>query len=329
MPKVLITGGCGFIGSNLVEYLLKNTSWQIVVLDNFSTGNLGYIDKLPGYAQRCKLVKGDVRKKIDIDTAMVGCDYVVHLAAQIEVIDSIKNPLNDAEINIMGTINVLSASVTNKIKKFVLASSAAPLGDQKMPMDETKVPEPMSPYGASKLAAEGYCSAYSGCHGLNCVVLRFTNVYGPKSDHSKNVITLFIKRIMNTENITLYGDGDQTRDFIHVYDVCKGIYLGLTKSGLTTHELIQLGTGRETSMNELYNKLKSIFASQTKGYKFIDAYHAAERKGEIRRNFADISKAKKLLGFRPEIAFDQGLRQTVEWFFRDVGPDKQYDEEWN
>ena len=308
MTKVLITGGCGFIGSNLVEYLLNNTDWKIVILDDLSEGKLSDVESIPGFDKRCRFIKGDVRRAADVEIASSGCDLVVHLAAQVGVIESVNDPVLDAEINILGAINILKACVKNKVKKLVYASSAAPLGDQKMPLTEEKLPQPLSPYGASKLAGEAYCSAFAASHGLNTVALRFSNVYGPRSYSKGSVIPIFIRQILDGKPVTIYGDGDQTRDFVHALDIAKAIHLSLTKKGLGNFELIQIGTGQETSINELYEKLEKIFAG--KGYT-LESFHAKERQGEIRRSYNDITKAKRILGFKPTIALEQGLKDTV------------------
>jgi len=325
MVKILITGGCGFIGSNLIEYLLKNTTWELVILDNLSEGKLSDIENLNGFKKRCEFINGDVRKETDVDSAVKGCDFVVHLAAQVGVMSSVEDPEDDAETNILGTINVLNACVDKKVKRFILASSAAPLGDQEMPITEEKVPQPMSPYGASKLACEGYCSAFSASYGLDTTALRFSNAYGPKSYSKGSVIPIFVRHILDGKPVTIYGDGDQTRDFLHAHDIARAIHLALTKTGLGTFELIQIGSAQETSINELYAKLKSIF--EGKGYA-VDSYHVKARKGEIRRSYCDISKAKRLLGFRPQIGLDSGLKQTVEWFLKDFDKDEDIVEDW-
>ena len=282
MTKVLITGGCGFIGSNLVEFLLQNSDWSINVLDNLSEGKIEDIEKLDNFSNRCTFFKGDIRNKEDVKKALEGCDFVVNLAAQVGVIPSVEDPSFDADINIMGTINLLNACVEKKIKRFVQASSAAPLGDQEMPMHEKKVPQPLSPYGASKLATESYCSAFAASYGLNAIALRFSNVYGPKSYNKGSVIPLFIKHILNGETCTIFGDGKQTRDLLYVTDVCNGIYFALTKKLKNNFELIQLATGKETSMNELFAVIKQEFEKHNKSVN--DAKYAPARPGEIIRD---------------------------------------------
>ncbi|MBW3002140.1 GDP-mannose 4,6-dehydratase [Candidatus Woesearchaeota archaeon] len=312
MTKVLITGGCGFIGSNLVEFLLQNTDWQINILDNLSDSTLEDVQNLEGFTERITFFNGDIRNKEDVLKAVDGCDYVVNLAAQVGVIPSVENPLLDADININGLITVLTACVEKKIKKAIHASSAAPLGDQEMPMHEKKVPQPLSPYGASKLAGEAYCSAFAASYGINTVALRFSNVYGPKSYQKGSVIPLFIRQILNGETCTIFGDGKQTRDLLYVTDVCNGIYLALTTDLKNKFELIQLATGKETSMNELFAVMKQEFEKH--GKSVADAKYASARPGEIIRNYADITKAKTLLNYVPQVDLKQGIANTISWF---------------
>ncbi len=310
--KCLITGGCGFIGTNLIEFLFEKTDWEIVVLDNLTSGKVEDIESINGFSERGKFIKGDIRNKDDVLKAINECDYVVNLAAQVGVMPSIEDPLFDADINVNGLINVLQGCVDKKVKKVVHASSAAPLGDQDMPLDENKVPAPLSPYGASKLAGEGYCSAFAGSYGLNAVTLRFANVYGPKSYAKGSVVPLFIKQIMNGEQVTIYGDGEQTRDFIYVKDICNMIYLALTTTIDNNFELFQTATGQETSVNNLFKALKTVLESHE--FKVEDPKYEPERPGEIARNYSDVSKAGKMLGYKPEVMLDDGLKKTVEWF---------------
>jgi len=312
MTQILITGGCGFIGSNLIEFLLQNTNWHIAVLDNLTEGKLEDIEKLDGFKERGTFFKGDIRNKDDISKAIDGCDFVVNLAAQVGVMPSVEDPLFDADVNIIGAITVLNACVKHKVKKFVQASSAAPLGDQEMPMHEKKVPQPLSPYGASKLADEAYCSAFAASYGINTVALRFSNVYGPKSYQKGSVIPLFIRQVLNGDTCTIFGDGEQTRDFIYVKDICNGIYLALTTELKNNFELIQLATGKETSMNELFKVMKDEFEKQ--GKTVSDAKYSPARPGEIIRNYADITKARTLLNYEPKVDLQEGIEKTISWF---------------
>ncbi len=313
MKKVLVTGGCGFIGTNFIDYLMDNTDWKVSVLDNLSVGKIEYLESIENYSsERIDFTEGDIRDEDAVREAISGCDMVVHLAAQTGVIPSVEDPIEDADINIMGTLNVLKASVDNDIERFAQASSAAPLGEQEQPVHEGKVPRPLAPYGASKLACEGYCSAFAGSYGLQTLALRFSNVYGPNSWHKGSVVAKFIRQILDDEKLTIYGDGEQTRDFIHTKDISQAIYRGLTEDLDDDFELFQLGTGEETSVNVLYE----IIEEKLEEYD-IDSpgvIHGEERAGEILRSYADVSKAKEMLGYEPKVDLSEGIDETIEWF---------------
>ncbi|MGM0404735.1 MAG: GDP-mannose 4,6-dehydratase [Thermoplasmatota archaeon] len=313
MKRVLVTGGCGFVGTNLIDYLLVNTDWKINVLDNLSEGKIKYLKSIDNYDEnRVAFFEGDIREEKDIVRSMDDCDYVIHLAAQTGVVPSIELPLEDADINIIGTIKLLQEAVKNKIERFIVASSAAPLGEQTMPIDENKVPQPMSPYGVSKLACEGYCSAFAVCHGLNTVALRFSNVYGPNSWHKGSVIAKFIKQIIDGARPVIFGDGGQTRDFIHTKDISQALYKAIIKELPNNFELIQVGTGEETSVNELYESIKSKMNNMD--FEAPEPKYGEARSGEIYRNYADISKAKEILDYEPKVELEEGLEETIAWF---------------
>jgi len=304
--RVLITGGCGFIGTNLVEFLLEKSDFDIRVLDNLSEGKLEDLKSVKGYDdKRIGFVKKDIRDK-DARDDLKDCGMVVNLAAQTGVVPSVDDPLTDHDINVGGVLNMLEAAKEFGVMRFVQASSAAPLGEQEMPLDETKVPMPMSPYGASKLACEGYCSAFSASYDFCTVVLRFSNVYGPRSYAKGSVVPKFIRRIKQGKQLTVFGDGKQTRDFVFVRDICNAIYLALL-SELKGYNLIQIGTGVETSINELIELLKKEMHK-------LEVVHAEARKGEIYRNYTDISKASRILGYKPEINLREGLKLTIQSF---------------
>lgn len=313
MVTVLVTGGCGFIGTNLIEFVLKRTDWDIRVLDNLSQGKLEYLESVKGYSERrVTFLEGDVRDEDDVAKAVKNVEFIIHLAAQTSVMDSIERPKEDAKTNILGTINLLAEAVEKDVERFVLASSAAPLGEQEMPIHEEKVPEPLSPYGASKLAAEGYCSAYAGSHSVQSVALRFSNVYGPKSWHKGSVVAKFIKQILKDETPVIYGDGEQTRDFIHTEDIAQGILRSCTETLSEDFERFQIGTGVETSINELYSLLKEELEEQ--GIDVPTANYGDKREGEIYRNFAKIEKAKEELDYSPEVSLEEGIKGTIKWF---------------
>ena len=311
---VLITGGCGFIGTNLLKCLLEK-GYRCKILDNFSSSAVPWIinDKnaenhfsnlYPGFSGN-DLIIGDVRDSVVVAKAIQGVDYVVHLAAHTNVIASIENPKEGWDINVAGTINLLEACRRNQVANFISASSNAVVGEQTPPIDESKMPRPLSPYGASKLAGEALCSAYYHSYSMNTICLRFANCYGPYSEHKTSVISKFIKQITSGDSLTIYGDGNQTRDFVHVDDVCQAIHLCLTKAESVAGEVFQVASGIETSINDLVSIICEAIGKKT------DIINEPARKGEIQRNFSDINKAKELLGFDPKMVLSDGLKKLL------------------
>jgi len=315
----LVTGGCGFIGVNLVKALHAGGA-AVRVLDDLSAGsrdNLAAVAPFEEADRKCRLrqdtvelLVGDVRDPVAAGRALDGVDTVVHLAAQTGVIPSVENPRNDCDQNVMGTLNMLLAAREARAKCFVQASSGAPLGEQDPPVHEGKVPRPLSPYGASKLACEAYCSAFHASYGLNTVALRFSNAYGPWSFRKGSVVALFFRRAMAGEPLVIYGDGRQTRDFVHTEDLCQAVIraAGADAGG----EVFQIGTGRETAVNDLAEKIKKLVARDLR--KKVEVVNLPARKGEITRSVCDIAKAKKKLGYKPRVALADGLAVTWEWF---------------
>ncbi len=304
MKRVLITGGCGFIGLNLIAYLKDKSKSDLVVLDNLS---LGSKDSLREFD--VEFYEGDIRDITLVEKLMSSVDSVIHLAADTRVIESIENPDYNFDVNVVGTYNLLRAARKSNIEHFVLASTGgAILGEAEPPVHEGMVPRPVSPYGASKLFAEGYCSAFAGSYDMKTVALRFSNVYGPRSYHKGSVVAAFYKRIIKGQPLIVYGDGTQTRDYVYVDDICAAIY----KSFFVKHggEVYQLGSGKETSINELIKEIKDVVGDKH----YIDVEYKSFRKGEVRRNYADIGKARMLLGFEPEVKLKDGLMMTWEWF---------------
>lgn len=305
---ILITGGCGFIGTNLVKYL-AGRGYGIRVLDNLSTGKPERLKKVQSQYSpplTVDLIIGDIRDRDLVSQAVEGMDAVVHLAAHTSVTESLENPKEDWDINVNGTINLLEACWRAGILKFILASSGAVLGEQTPPIDELKMPEPLSPYGASKLAAEILCGSYYHSFGLKTVSLRFANVYGPYSEEKSSIIPKMIKWAREETPIIIYGDGNQTRDFIHADDICQAIYLALTTAVDEYGNVFQIGTAIETSINELVELVKEIAGNK------LQVIHEAERKGEIKRNYFDITKARRVLGFEPKFKLGEGLQELWE-----------------
>lgn len=299
--RVLITGGCGFIGANLVRWLGDRTGWSLRVVDDLRTGTS---DNLAG---RAEIVVGDVADAALLERALEGVDAVIHLASQTGVAPSVEDPVRDFEGNTRATFFTLEGCRRHGIEHFVYASSGAALGDVEPPLHEELVARPLSPYGAGKLAGEGYCRGYAGSFGMHTVALRFANVYGPFSAHKNNAVPNFIAGCLRGEAIEIFGDGGQTRDFVYVEDLCAGIVAALESEG-TSGEVFQLGTGVETSILELVEVIQ-----EATGFRGEVRRHPG-RPGEVRRSRVDISKARRLLGFDPRVGLAEGISRTAAWY---------------
>jgi len=325
--NILITGGAGFVGVNIIDYFLKSGKYSITVLDNLSVGSFDLLERISSEngvkivnarkenKKELLFIEGDVRDKNIVEKAVCNQNVIIHLAAETGVIPSLNDPEKDADVNIFGTLNLLKAAVKFKTKKFILASSAAPLGNQIPPNDEKKLPKPLSPYGASKLAGEGYCSAFYGSYALDTTVLRFSNVYGPNSYHKGSVVALFMKKILNNEDLTIYGDGEQTRDYLFVEDIAYVIEK-VIDSEKTKGELYQLGTETETSINDLLKLLKIVTNKK------INIVYKDRRNGEIERNYTSIHKISNHLNYFPRFNLTEGLKKTWDWFIDNYRDEK-------
>jgi len=314
--SIFITGGAGFIGANLTKYLLDHHGYDITVYDNLSTGSKANLDKAiteSGQNGKVELIRADI---LDFDTlsmAIAGHDAVVHLAAHTRVLESLKDPKENFRINTIGAFNLLEAARKNKIKKFVFASSNAAVGEQKPPIDENMVPKPLSPYGSTKLSGEAMCSAYFHSYGLQTVALRFANAYGPYSNHKTSVVAKFLKRIRQGQTLEIYGDGNQTRDFIHAQDICQAIHLVLSGDTFTSPpwgEVFQVATGRETKIIDLATMVKKLGSAH--GLSSPEIVFTNKRKGEIRENYSDTKKAREVLAFRPQTGLEDGIRKLFD-----------------
>jgi len=310
---VIVTGGAGFIGANLVRLLLRQ-GYEVTVFDNLSIGRPEYLAGLP-----VEFIRGDILDRVAVSEAIVGHTGVVHLAAQTGVPGSLLDPRKDCETNVIGTLNMLEACRTERAKmddgangghgrcqRFIFASSNAPLGRQAPPATEDKAPLPISPYGAGKLAGEAYCLAYHGSWELGTVALRFGNVYGPFSAHKNSVVAKFLNDIIATGQVVVDGDGEQTRDFIYVEDLCRAILLALESN--VAGEVFQIATGAETSIRSLADLVREVARRD------IPVAQGPGRHGDIRRNFSDIGKAESLLHWQPQIKLLDGLKRTWRWY---------------
>jgi len=317
----LITGGCGFLGTALVRSLRQSDANRVRVVDNLIGGTRDdlnaaggtfterAVDSLKSDPEGLELVVADIRDRMAMVAVTKGIDIVVHLAANTGVGPSVKNPYMDCEVNVMGTLCCLDGARVNGVKRFVFASSGAPIGEVEPPIHEELPAHPVSPYGASKLAGEGYCSAYARCYGLETVALRFGNVYGPGSKRKESVVAKFVSRAMRRETLEVYGDGGQTRDFIYVGDLIEAISLAAVTPGIGG-ETFQIATSRETTIAELIDVLLPIIDGS--GIDLPVIIHTEARQGDVRRNFSDTRKASRLLGWEARTELAEGLQITVE-----------------
>ncbi len=322
--KWCITGGCGFIGSNLVAKLVANGQ-TVRVLDDLSVGDRAVLQRISPVkecaagdtstmidrADVVELAVGDICNESDIARSVLGADIVVHLAANTGVAPSVEDPRRDCEANVLGTLNALEAARASGVRRFVFASSGAPLGEVEPPIHERLAPRPVSPYGASKLAGEAYCSAYYRSFGLETVALRFGNVYGPGSPHKSSVVAKFITRAARGLPLQVFGDGSQTRDFVYVLDLLEAILRAAKVDGIGG-ELFQIATSRETSVHELVQALAPVLRDA--GFGDLAIEHGEPRVGDVARNYADTSKARDILGWSAKMELASGLRETVRWF---------------
>jgi nucleoside-diphosphate-sugar epimerase len=303
---VLVTGGAGFIGSNLVPKLLDK-DYRVIVLDNLSAGsleNLKRVETHPNFAFK----KGDIRNRSAIRKVMENVDVVVHLAAQIDVSTSVRDPFGTHETNVTGTLNLLQEAVECRVAKFVLASSTAVYGDAAtLPIQEDAALKPISPYAASKAADEAYLSAYAHCYGLETVALRFFNVFGQKNQSNaySGVITKFLQKAEKGEPFLVEGDGEQTRDFVHISDVAKSILLAAATK-VESGQAYNICTGKPSSINMLAETVKVVTG------KNLPITHGPPRVGDIRYSYGDPSKALEQLGFRATVDLASGLKMMLQ-----------------
>jgi len=301
--KILVTGGCGFIGANLIRKLLDNGN-EVRVLDNLSRGNVRNIEALD-----IELVEGDIRDLPTVEKGLKNIEVVIHLAAYGSVVESVRDPLPNFENNVIGTLNMLIGARNASIGKFIFSSTGgAIIGNAIPPVNEKSLPRPISPYGSSKLCCEAYINSFSHSYGLNTTMLRFANVYGPYSDHKIGAVTAFIKAVLSGNPINIYGDGSASRDLIYVDDLCRGIMLAVEKD-LPTATVVHIASGVETSVLGLAGLIMEI--SGKKDHEIV--FHPS-RKGEVERNFSTYERAESLLGFRPAVDLRAGLIKTWDWF---------------
>jgi UDP-glucose 4-epimerase len=300
---VLVTGGAGFIGSNLARWLTDRGD-HVRILDDLSIGQLRYLDGIPH-----DLCRGTLADPAMVRDAVAGVDAVVHLAARAGIDDSVRDPLGTFEANVTWSLGVLEAARQAGVRRFLFASSNAAAGDHDPPSDETDLPRPVSPYGASKLAIEAYAGAYAATYGLTSVSLRFSNAYGPNSFHKRSVVAAWLRAALAGEPITIHGDGAQTRDLVYVDDLAAAMTAAIdAPEDRVAGELFQAGTGVETTIRGLAEAVGRAVGRD------LEIVHGPPRAGDVRRNVAAVDKAARLLGYRAAVGLDEGLAKTAAWF---------------
>ena len=307
MSRYLVTGGAGFIGSNIVEELVRRKA-KVVVLDSLITGNL---DNIKPFRKDIDFIKGDIRDRKAIRRALKGVDYVIHQAALRSVPKSVDDPFTTNDINASGTLSVLFEAKAAGVKRLVYASTSSAYGDSRhFPQKETDLPKPISPYGVSKLAGENYCVTFARTFGLETVSLRYFNVFGPRQNPESKysaVVPIFISNILNGKPPVIEWDGRQSRDFVYVDDVVSANLNACHTRGISG-EVFNIGSGRATSVLDILNGVNRILGERKK------AIFAPKRSGDVRKTYADVSRMKRFLNMKKPVKFEDGLKRTIEWF---------------
>ncbi len=303
--KIAVTGGAGFIGSHIVEYWSGQNA-EILILDNLKTG---YRNNVKGFTG-IDFIEGSINNKSLVNEILQGVDYVFHLAAMVSVPESIENPEECVDVNVKGLLNVLDSCVKNGVKKIIFSSSAAVYGDDPaLPKTVNLKPKPLSPYGITKLDGEYYLQMFEREYGLNAVSLRYFNVFGPRQDPKSQyaaAVPIFIYKALKNEDITIYGDGEQTRDFIYVKDVVKANILAATNENVSG--VFNVANEKTITINELANTIIELTQSKSK------IIYAAERPGDIKHSLASIKETRERLGFEPEHDLKTALEETIKFF---------------
>jgi UDP-glucose 4-epimerase len=302
--NILITGGAGFIGSNLIKYFNLKKIKKLIVVDCFISGKKKYLKK----SKLVKIYNIDILNKKKLNSVFNNhkISLIVHLAALGSVVESVEDPIKNFNTNVLSTINILEMSRKYKIKKLIFASTGgAIMGNTPPPVNENSTPNPISPYGASKLACEGYCMAYANSYNLNITVLRFANVIGINSEHKKGVINQLLYSLKNQTTFNIFGDGSSSRDYISVRDLCMGIFLSVKHKNNNKFNLFHLSTGRETTIKELVNVFNNLVDKK------IAVKYNKKRNGEVLKNFASSDLAKKELKFLPKITIENELKNIL------------------
>ena len=321
--KVLVTGGAGFIGSNLCEYLLAH-NYKVVCLDNFATGKIeNLLPLLNRYLDTFKLIVGDIRDLSDCQKAVVGVDYILHEAALGSVPRSIKDPATTNAVNIGGFLNMLIAARDAGVKRFMYAASSSTYGDsQSLPKVEDVIGRPLSPYAVTKYVNELYADVFARTYGMECIGLRYFNVFGRRQDPFgayAAVIPLFVKKLMAHESPVINGDGEYSRDFTYIENVIQMNMLAMTTTNPdAVNQVYNTAFGERTTLNQLVNYLKEYLSEFDPKIADVEILHGPNRQGDIPHSLACIDKARKLLGYIPEYSMRDGLKEAVKWYWHNI-----------
>ena len=321
MHKILITGGAGFIGSNLCEYFI-NKGHQVVCLDNFATGHLHNLDSVIEHSN-FTLIKGDIRNIEDCQKAVQGVNYVLHQAALGSVPRSLKDPITTNEVNVSGFLNMLVAARDAKVKRFIYAASSSTYGDsQGLPKVEDVIGKPLSPYAITKYVNELYADIFSKTYGIETIGLRYFNVFGRKQDPNgayAAVIPLFVKQFINLESPVINGDGNYSRDFTYIDNVIQMNELAmLTENPQAINTVYNTAYGDRTTLTQLVQLLKENLIQFNPKIAEVEVLHGPNRVGDIPHSLASIEKAKKHLGYNPKYSIEQGIKEAVSWYFHNL-----------
>lgn len=323
MKKILVTGGAGFIGSNLTEELLKQ-GHRVTVLDNFSTGKIeNLLPLLEKYPESLTLQVGDIRNPDDCRKAAEGIEYIFHEAALGSVPRSIKDPITSNEVNVSGFLHMLVAARDAGIKRFIYAASSSTYGDSKsLPKVENVIGKPLSPYAITKYVNELYADVFARTYGMECIGLRYFNVFGRRQDPNgayAAVIPLFVKKLMQHEPPVINGDGEQSRDFTYIDNVIRMNLLAMeTVNPDAVNTVYNTAYGERTTLNQLVEYLKEYLSGYDSTIADIQPVHGPNRAGDIPHSLANIDKAKKLLGYNPQYSMKQGLKEAVKWYWENL-----------
>jgi UDP-N-acetylglucosamine/UDP-N-acetylgalactosamine 4-epimerase len=311
--QILVTGGAGFIGSNLVDELLKDKRvTRVRVMDNLATGSMENLNEFHG-DPRFEFVQGDIRKYGDCEKACDGIDYISHQAALGSVPRSINDPLTTNEVNVTGTLNIFNAAREKKVKRVVYAASSSTYGDHPgLPKEESRIGNPLSPYAVTKYVNELYAQVFARTYQMELIGLRYFNIFGPRQSPKgpyAAVIPLFVKALMENKAPVINGDGSHSRDFTFIANAVHANIAALfTSSKEAVNQVYNIACGQQTSLLSLFNSLKEQAGSS------LTPVHGPERAGDVKHSLADITKAKNLLGYEPKVAMQEGLKRTFEWY---------------